>query len=279
MENFLAYYVVDFDPFALRFPEGWVLDGIRWYGLSYLAGFAIAMLLFNLYSKKGRSPLSPDDNSSLITYLLFGVIVGGRLGYMLFYDFGNFVSNPLSLFQIWKGGMASHGGFIGVVLAMLFFARAKKVSFWKIADIVTTVCTPGIFLGRLANFVNGELWGKVSDVPWAMIFPRSAAAGTAVENIAARHPSQLYEAFAEGLLIFAFLQWRFWRGNLPKGRIAGEFLSLYAVVRIVCEIFREPDAGVEPILGLSRGTFYSVLTLVAGLAIIAYSKFSESAQK
>ena len=279
MENFLAYYVVDFDPFALRFPEGWVLDGIRWYGLSYLAGFAIAMLLFNLYSKKGRSPLSPDDNSSLITYLLFGVIVGGRLGYMLFYDFGNFVSNPLSLFQIWKGGMASHGGFIGVVLAMLFFARAKKVSFWKIADIVTTACTPGIFLGRLANFVNGELWGKVSDVPWAMIFPRSAAAGTAVENIAARHPSQLYEAFAEGLLIFAFLQWRFWRGNLPKGRIAGEFLSLYAVVRIVCEIFREPDVGVEPILGLSRGTFYSVLTLVAGLAIIAYSKFSESAQK
>lgn len=279
MENFLAYYVVDFDPFALRFPEGWVLDGIRWYGLSYLAGFVIAMLLFNLYSKKGRSPLSPDDNSSLITYLLFGVIVGGRLGYMLFYDFGNFVSNPLSLFQIWKGGMASHGGFIGVVLAMVFFARAKKVSFWKIADIVTTVCTPGIFLGRLANFVNGELWGKVSDVPWAMIFPRSAAAGTAVENIAARHPSQLYEAFAEGLLIFAFLQWRFWRGNLPKGRIAGEFLSLYAVVRIVCEIFREPDVGVEPILGLSRGTFYSVLTLVAGLAIIAYSKFSESAQK
>lgn len=279
MENFLAYYVVDFDPFALRFPEGWVLDGIRWYGLSYLAGFAIAMLLFNLYSKRGRSPLSPDDNSSLITYLLFGVIVGGRLGYMLFYDFGNFVSNPLSLFQIWKGGMASHGGFIGVVLAMLFFARAKKVSFWKIADIVTTACTPGIFLGRLANFVNGELWGKVSDVPWAMIFPRSAAAGTAVENIAARHPSQLYEAFAEGLLIFAFLQWRFWRGNLPKGRVAGEFLSLYAVVRIVCEIFREPDAGVEPILGLSRGTFYSVLTLVAGLAIIAYSELSKSAQK
>lgn len=279
MENFLAYYVVDFDPFALRFPDGWFLDGIRWYGLSYLAGFAIAMLLFGLYSKKGKSPLTPDDNSSLITYLLFGVIVGGRLGYMLFYDFGNFVSNPLSLFQIWKGGMASHGGFIGVVLAMLCFARAKKVSFWKIADIVTTACTPGIFLGRLANFVNGELWGKVSDVPWAMIFPRSAAAGTAVENIAARHPSQLYEAFAEGLLIFAFLQWRFWRGNLPKGRIAGEFLSLYAVVRIVCEIFREPDVGVEPILGLSRGTFYSVLTLAAGLAIIAYSKFSNSAQK
>lgn len=274
MEILSSYYVVDFDPFALRFPDGWFLEGVRWYGLAYLAGFVIALWLFNLYYKKGKSPLSPDDNASLITYLLFGVILGGRLGYMLFYDFSNFVSNPLIALQIWKGGMASHGGFIGVVLSMICFARARKVSFWKIADIVATACTPGIFLGRIANFVNGELWGKISGVPWAMIFPHSAPAGTAIENIAARHPSQLYEAFAEGLFIFLFLQWRFWRGkNLPNGRIAGEFLSVYAVVRIICEVFREPDFGVEPIMGLSRGTFYSVLTLAAGLAIIAYSKF------
>lgn len=274
MEILSSYYVVDFDPFALRFPDGWFLEGVRWYGLAYLAGFVIALWLFNLYYKKGKSPLSPDDNASLITYLLFGVILGGRLGYMLFYDFSNFMSNPLIALQIWKGGMASHGGFIGVVLSMICFARARKVSFWKIADIVATACTPGIFLGRIANFVNGELWGKISDVPWAMIFPHSAPAGTAIENIAARHPSQLYEAFAEGLFIFLFLQWRFWRGkNLSNGRIAGEFLSVYAVVRIICEVFREPDFGVEPIMGLSRGTFYSVLTLAAGLAIIAYSKF------
>ena len=277
MEILSSYYVVDFDPFALRFPDGWFLEGVRWYGLAYLAGFVIALWLFNLYYKKGKSPLSPDDNASLITYLLFGVILGGRLGYMLFYDFANFVSNPLIALQIWKGGMASHGGFIGVVLSMICFARARKVSFWKIADIVATACTPGIFLGRIANFVNGELWGKISDVPWAMIFPHSAPAGTAIENIAARHPSQLYEAFAEGLFIFLFLQWRFWRGkNLPNGRIAGEFLSVYAVVRIICEVFREPDFGVEPIMGLSRGTFYSVLTLAAGLAIIAYSKLRAS---
>lgn len=274
MEILSSYYVVDFDPFALRFPDGWFLEGVRWYGLAYLAGFVIALWLFNLYYKKGKSPLSPDDNASLITYLLFGVILGGRLGYMLFYDFSNFVSNPLIALQIWKGGMASHGGFIGVVLSMICFAHARKVSFWKIADIVATACTPGIFLGRIANFVNGELWGKISAVPWAMIFPHSAPSGTAIENIAARHPSQLYEAFAEGLFIFLFLQWRFWRGkNLPNGRIAGEFLSVYAVVRIICEVFREPDFGVEPIMGLSRGTFYSVLTLAAGLAIIAYSKF------
>lgn len=272
MENFFAHYVVDFDPFALRFPEGWGLEGIRWYGLSYIAGFVIALFLFNLYSKKGKSPLSSDDNSSLITYLLFGVIIGGRLGYMLFYDFGTLVENPLAVFQIWKGGMASHGGFIGVVVAMLAFSRAKKVSFWTISDIVSTACAPGLFLGRMANFINGELWGKISGVPWAMIFPRSAPAGTAIENIAARHPSQLYEAAAEGVFIFAYLQWRFWRGKLPKGQLAGEFLAVYALVRILCEVFREPDAGVALIFGLSRGTFYSLLTLAAGIAIIFYTK-------
>ncbi len=273
MENIFAHYVVNFDPFAFRFPESFPLDGVRWYGLSYLAGFLIALMLFNLYSKKGKSPLSSDDNSTLITYLLFGVIIGGRLGYMLFYDFDNFVGNPLLFFQIWKGGMASHGGFLGCVIAMILFARSLKIRFWKVADIVVTACTPGIFLGRLANFVNGELWGKVSDVPWAMIFPNSAP-HQAVENIAARHPSQLYEALAEGLFIFIVLQWRFWKCKLPDGRVSGEFLAIYAVMRVICEIFREPDVGVSLIFGLSRGTFYSVLTFFVGLAIIAYSKYS-----
>jgi phosphatidylglycerol:prolipoprotein diacylglycerol transferase len=275
MENIFAHYVVNFDPFAFRFPEGWFLEGVRWYGLSYLAGFVVALLLFNYYYKKGKSPLTPDDNSSLITYLLFGVIVGGRLGYMLFYDFANFIENPLILFQIWKGGMASHGGFIGCVVAMILFARSRKVSFWTVADIVVISATPGIFFGRLANFINGELWGKVSDVSWAMIFPNSAP-NVALENISARHPSQLYEAFAEGLLIFVILQWRFWKGKLPAGRLSGEFLVIYAIMRIVCEIFREPDVGVSLLLGLSRGTFYSLLTFVIGVVIIIYSKKNTS---
>lgn len=275
MENIFAHYVVNFDPFAFRFPEGWFLEGVRWYGLSYLAGFVVALLLFNYYYKKGKSPLTPDDNSSLITYLLFGVIVGGRLGYMLFYDFANFIENPLILFQIWKGGMASHGGFIGCVVAMMLFARSRKVSFWTVADIVVISATPGIFFGRLANFVNGELWGKVSDVSWAMIFPNSAPS-VALENISARHPSQLYEAFAEGLLIFVILQWRFWKGKLPAGRLSGEFLVIYAVMRVICEIFREPDVGVSLLLGLSRGTFYSLLTFVIGVVIIIYSKKNTS---
>lgn len=268
MEIFASHYVVDFDPFAIRFPDGFFLAGVRWYGLAYLAGFIIALLLFNLYSSKGRSPLPKDDNSTLITYLLFGVILGGRLGYMLFYDFPNFIANPLTAFQIWKGGMASHGGFIGVLVAMIFFARSKKVGFWTVSDIVVISATPGIFLGRLANFVNGELWGKVSDVYWAMIFPHSAPVGTPIEQIAARHPSQLYEAFAEGLFIFAVLQYQFWKRKPASGIISGEFLAIYGIVRIFCEMFREPDVGISLIMGMSRGTFYSIFAIAAGLAIM-----------
>ncbi len=280
MEIFASHYVVDFDPFAVRFPEGFFLAGVRWYGLAYLAGFVIALLLFNLYSAKGRSPLTKDDNSTLITYLLFGVILGGRLGYMLFYDFPNFVENPLIAFQIWKGGMASHGGFIGVLIAMILFARSKKVGFWTVSDIVVISATPGIFLGRLANFVNGELWGKVSDVYWAMVFPHSAPAGTPIEQIAARHPSQLYEAFAEGLFIFAVLQYQFWKRKPASGVISGEFLAIYGIVRIFCEIFREPDAGISLIMGMSRGTFYSIFAIAAGLAIIFWCRrLGEKAQK
>lgn len=266
------FYIVKFDPFAIRFPDGFFLDGIRWYGLAYLAGFVIGYLMLNWYTKAKRSPLSTEENSTLITYLLFGVILGGRLGYMLFYDLPAFAANPLIVFQIWKGGMASHGGFIGVVLAMILFGRLHKVSFFTLADLVVTICTPGIFLGRMANFINGELWGKVSYLPWSMIFPNSAPQSTPIAEIAPRHPSQLYEAGLEGLFLFLFFQWRFWRGKTPKGEIAGEFLVLYALVRIFCEIFRQPDAGISLIMGLSRGTFYSILTIIAGAAIIVYAR-------
>ena len=267
-----THYVVDFNPFAIRFPDGFFIEGIRWYGLSYMAGFIIALMLFNLYSSRGRSPLTKDENSSLLTYLLFGIIIGGRLGYMLFYSFDSFIENPLSFFQVWKGGMASHGGFIGTVVALLIFSRVNKRSFLKVADIVVASASAGIFLGRLANFINGELWGKISSVSWAMIFPNSAPVGTPITEIAARHPSQLYEAFVEGLFLFAYLQYRLWKCNLPKGQLAGEFLLLYGIGRIVCEVFREPDVGVSLIMGLSRGSFYSIFSLLAGVGFIVYSK-------
>ena len=280
MELLLSYFVVDFDPFALRFPEAFFLEGIRWYGLSYLAGFVIAVLLFNAYSRAGKSPLSKDDNLNFITYILFGVILGGRIGYMLFYDFHNFASNPLSVFQIWKGGMSSHGGFIGTMLAMIAYSAARKVSFWKLADIACASCPPGLFLGRLANFINGELWGKISAVPWAMIFPNSAPANTPISEIAPRHPSQLYEAGLEGLFLFAYIQFRFWRAKkLPSGQLAGEFLTVYSLLRIFCEIFREPDFGVSLIAGLSRGTFYSLLSMALGIAIIVFARLKEAKGK
>ncbi len=270
--NSTSHYIVDFDPFAIRFPEGFIIDGIRWYGLSYMAGFLIALWLFNVYSSRGKSPLSKDDNASLITYLLFGIIIGGRLGYMLFYTFDAFMSNPFIFFQVWKGGMASHGGFIGTVIALIVFARTRKCSFCQVADIVVASASPGIFLGRLANFVNGELWGKISDVSWAMIFPHSAPMGTPLSAISPRHPSQLYEAGAEGLFLFLYMQFRFWKCNLPKGQLSGEFLVLYGILRIVCEVFREPDVGVSLILGLSRGSFYSIFAIIAGIILIVWAK-------
>ncbi len=277
MEPIFPYFVVDFDPFAIRFPGGFLSGGIRWYGLAYLAGFAVAVVLFNVYSRAGKSPLSKDDNFTFITYLLFGVVLGGRIGYMLFYDFQNLVSDPVSVVRIWKGGMSSHGGFIGTVLAMAAYGAVGKVSFWKLADIACASCPPGLFLGRLANFVNGELWGKISSVPWAMVFPNSAPANTPVGEIAARHPSQLYEAGLEGLLLFAYIQHRFWRGKeLPRGQLAGEFLTAYSLLRIFCEVFREPDFGVTPIAGLSRGTFYSLVTLAAGIAIIIFARLGKT---
>lgn len=272
----MNHYIVKFDPFAIRFPDGFFLEGIRWYGLSYLAGFLVGLLLLNFYSTKKISPLSKDQNSSLITYLLFGVIIGGRLGYMLLYDFHNFISNPLTIFEIWRGGMASHGGFVGIILAVFLFCKFNKQSFLKVSDLIACVGTFGIFLGRLANFINGELWGKISQVKWAMIFPHSDISATNINDILPRHPSQLYEAFAEGLFIFIYLQIRLFKGKPRAGQLAGEFFVLYGIARIVCEVFREPDIGVSLILGLSRGTFYSIFCLFLGVFFIAISRMKKN---
>jgi len=164
--------------------------------------------------------------------------------------------------------MASHGGFVGVMLALAWFARRRKMSFLHLGDLVVSTVPAGLFFGRLANFANGELWGNSATVPWAVIFPNSAPPHTPLHLIVPRHPSQLYEAALEGLALFAFVQWRFWRGRLPErqpGRLSGEFLVAYAVARAIGEIFREPDAGL--LFGLSRGTFYSIFLAAGGLAL------------
>ena len=262
----LAHWVHDLSPFVVRFTENF---GIRYYGLAYLAGFAAAWWLLVRYVQKGLCPLRAEQIGDLMTALVLGVLVGGRLGYFAFYQPEALLRDPVVLLRVWDGGMASHGGFLGVAAALWWCGRSFQTPWRHLGDLAVSVAPLGIFFGRVANFINGELWGKPSDAPWAVVFPASAEAGTPVELIAPRHPSQLYAAFLEGLVLFALMQWLVWRTPLLRrapGRIAGAFLVGYAVVRAIGEIFREPDAGL--ILGLSRGTFYSIFLVLGGLALL-----------
>ncbi len=263
-----AYWVHDLSPFIVRFGENF---GLRWYGLAYVLGFLAGGWLMMRYHRAGRSSLPANDVVDFVVTLLFGVLIGGRVGYFLLYDFDQLIREPWILLRIWDGGMASHGGFVGVVLAVWWFARRHGFSFLHLSDILVTSGTLGIFFGRIANFINGELWGKITTVPWAVIFPKSAPPDTPVALIPPRHPSQLYEAALEGALLFAYLQWRFWKTDVARtqpGRLSGEFLLGYAIVRAIGEVFREPDEGVSLIFGLSRGTFYSIFVAVAGIVLI-----------
>ena len=264
-----THWVHNLDPVAIHIHGDF---GIRYYGLAYLLAFIIAIWMLRRFWRAGRSPLDPEKIENAILVLALGVLIGGRLGHIILYDWSAFLDDPLMIFRIWQGGMASHGGFIGVAIALWWLARRFKISFLRLADLLCPVVPQGLFLGRLANFINGELWGKISDVPWAVIFPLSAPPGTPPGLIPPRHPSQLYEAFLEGVVLFIYVHWRFWRTNAAAtpGRLSGEFLIIYAIMRIIGEQFREPDAGL--ILGLSRGIFYSLFMIVIGLAIVIYSK-------
>jgi phosphatidylglycerol:prolipoprotein diacylglycerol transferase len=266
----LAYWVDNLSPFVIHF---WGNVGIRWYGLAYVFGFLAGGWLMVRYSRAGRSSLPAGQVPDFILALVMGVLLGGRIGYFLFYDFDLFVHHPLVLFRVWEGGMASHGGFIGVFIAVWWFARRSGIPFLHLADVQASAVSAGLLFGRLANFINGELWGKISTVPWAVIFPKSDP-DKPFATIPPRHPSQLYEAALEGALLLAFMQWRVWKTNVLRtqpGRLCGEFMLSYAAVRIFCEVFREPDVGVSLIFDFSRGTFYSLFLAAVGGALIIYS--------
>jgi phosphatidylglycerol---prolipoprotein diacylglyceryl transferase len=269
-----TYWVHDLSPFLIRFPENPLgLEGIRYYGLAYLLGFLAAWMLLRIYNAKGKFEIDADARASLMTAIIVGVIAGGRIGYMIFYDFAAFLQNPLLLFRVDQGGMSSHGGFIGVFLAVVWFAKKYNYSFLKLGDVIVTLAPLGLCFGRIANFINGELWGRVTDVRWAVIFPNSPAVYDVTRHIIApepRHPSQLYAAFLEGLLLFLYVQWRFWRTQPKPGQIGGEFLIGYGIVRIFDELFREPDASL--ILGLSRGQFYSIFMIIVGIMVLCLAK-------
>lgn len=274
---FLAYYLHSIDPIAIHFGSNFFLKGIYWYGIAYCVSFLLAALGLHIYFRKKWSPLDPSLQTQLLLYLILGVLLGGRLGYFFLYQPDLWFENPLNLFS--QSGMASHGGFLGVIIGLICFAFQYKQKLLKLTDIVVTLVPPGLFLGRIANFINGELWGKVTYCSLGVIFPQSAPyASYPLNLVLPRHPSQLYEAFLEGLVLGIYLQIRFWKKHkfgIKDGYISGEFLIGYGVLRIIGEYFREPDASL--ILGLSRGQFYSLFLLFLGTCVIIYTFFKDRA--
>ena len=256
-----GHWVHNLDPVLIHL---WGNFGIRYYGLAYVAGFIGGMVIHRRMARHQRSPLGGEQEETAVFAVILGVLLGARIGYVIFYGLDTFLNDPLFIFRLWEGGMSSHGGFIGVTLAGWWIARKNGMRLREFGDIVAPLVPLGLFLGRIANFINGELWGIPSSVPWAVIFPNSAP-GIPADMIPPRHPSQLYEAALEGLVLFLYMQWRFWRTDAQKhpGRICGEFLILYGIFRIFCEQFREPDAAL--ILGMSRGVFYSLILPVVGI--------------
>ena len=275
MNNFLSasnYWIHDLSPFLWEFPgdfANWGPGGIRWYGISYLLGFISAYFLLSLYFRQNKSPYDQEQIINLITFQVIGVLIGGRIGYLLLYQGDKFLEDPLSLVRVWEGGMASHGGFIGVFIATLWYAKKSGQSVKPIGDLIVSVVPPGLFFGRIANFINGELWGKTTEISWGVLFPKAPDFAMSV----ARHPSQIYAAIAEGLIPFLYVQLRFWKSSIIQkypGHLAGEFLILYAIARIFNEIFREPDASL--LMGISRGQFYSIFLILAGIIVVLWSR-------
>ena len=254
----IAYWVHRLDPVAIHFPEGWLLKGIHWYGLAYATGFLVAALLLSYWRRRQLSPLpTVADDSALVSALLFGVIFGGRIGHVVLYARDEFLASPAMIFEVWRGGMASHGGFLGVMIAALWMARTRRISFLAVGDLLCALAPAGILFGRLANFVNAELVGRPSTLPWAVIFP--------YEGPDPRHPSQLYEALGEGLLPLIWMLYRYPK-KLPPGQTAGEFLLLYSAARFITEYFRSPEDGF--ILGLTAGQFWTLPLACLGLFLI-----------
>jgi len=268
----MSYFVDNLSPFAWQWTPGF---GIRWYGLAYAAGILVGWYLLIGLAKKEYIQMAAKARGQFIFALLLGIVLGGRIGYMVLYDLPGLIRDPVSFFRFWQGGMSSHGGFIGVTLACYLFSKSQRISFLGLLDAGCVMAPAGLFLGRIANFINGELWGKITQVPWAVIFPKSAEEGTPLSLIAPRHPSQLYEAAFEGLFLLIYTQLRYRRTKLAKpGQLTAEFLLLYSLARVFCEQFREPDASL--ILGVSRGIFYSILLIPAAviLWLVAAKKIS-----
>src|ERR1051326_6886728 len=240
---------------------------LRWYGLMYMLSFIIGFFVLRRYAKYRKLNMSTDDLYDLLFYLILGVMIGGRLGYVVFYDLGSYLRDPVSIFAIWQGGMSFHGGFIGMVLAAIWITRRRGWNFWDIADLGSAVAPIGLGLGRIGNFINGELYGRPTSVAWAMVFPEGG-------NMP-RHPSQIYEAVLEGLVLFLILRWVY-RKNFYRGTVFWALIGFYGLFRFLVEFVREPDAQIGFDLGpFTRGQELTFPMLVIGTAMmIIYARRS-----
>jgi phosphatidylglycerol:prolipoprotein diacylglycerol transferase len=247
----------DIDPVALE------IGGlkIRWYGLMYMIGFAGAWLLGRWRASKPSFDWSPDEVDDLIVYCLFGLIIGARVGYAIFYEPGFFVDNPLSVLKIWQGGMSFHGGLLGTCASIWLFARVKGKTFFQVTDFLVPLTPIGLFAGRVGNFINGELYGRVTDLPWGMVFPKA--------GIMPRHPSQLYEAFLEGVVLFAAL-WIYSSKHRPRKAVSGLFLLLYGSFRFAVEFVRQPDPQLGSVLmgWMTMGQLLSAPMIIGGALLL-----------
>ena len=230
---------------------------VRWYGMMYLLGFIISYFIIGYLSRQRGLGMDRDGVSDLLFYAALGVILGGRLGYTLFYKFSYYLSHPLEILAVWEGGMSFHGGLLGVVVAVMLFCKRRQISVLLTGDILVTAAAVGLGLGRLGNFINGELWGRVTDVPWGMVFPQA--------GLLPRHPSQLYEAFLEGLVLFVVL-WLLHRKNPRPGIPFFTFFLLYGVFRFGVEFFRQPDEHLGFLwAGATMGQLLSLPMVLAGV--------------
>ncbi len=246
---------------------------IHWYGIMYLIAFASAWWLGVRRARRPGSGWNPDQVSDLIFYGAMGVVLGGRLGYTLFYNFGHFLADPLSIFRIWEGGMSFHGGLLGVLVAMWLYGRKYHRRFFELTDFIAPLVPIGLAAGRLGNFINGELWGRPTDVPWAMVFPGAGPLP--------RHPSQLYELLLEGVLLFIIV-WFYSARPRPRMAVSGVFALGYGSFRFFVEFFREPDAHIGYLAfgWLTQGQLLSVPLILLGVLLLwlAYRRPQDTTQ-
>jgi phosphatidylglycerol---prolipoprotein diacylglyceryl transferase len=239
---------------------------IRWYALAYIIGLLVGWRYCLMLADRPPRLVSRQDLDDFVAWATLGIVLGGRLGYVLFYNFEQYLQHPIEALYVWHGGMSFHGGALGVTIAILWYTHRRKLSPFAFADIILEAMPIGLFFGRIANFINGELYGRASDVPWAMVFPTGGPAP--------RHPSQLYEAACEGLLLYLLLliaELLGWRRR--PGIVTGLFLAGYAVARMSGELFRQPDAQLGYLVfGMTMGQLLSIPVLIAGIAIILWAR-------